>query len=344
MQFNVTFSPHIHSGKRVNQVMYQVLFALLPGIALYIWFFGWGIAINILLACATALSFEAIMLWLRKRPIQPFITDGSALITGCLFALAITPFLPWWITVLGIGFGMVFAKHLYGGLGNNPFNPAMVSYVVVLVSFPAEMTQWPSYAAVVQQGGLSFLDSFNIIFSGQFPVNLTLDAMSSATPLDDVKTNLGQFIAMHEIMQSPLYGAFAGKAWEWITAAYLLGGIWLIYVKAIDWRIPAAVLTGLFAISLFFNLVDSDIYAPPLFHLFSGAAILGAFFIATDPVTAATSIKGRWIFGLGIGSLIYVIRTWGGYPDGVAFAVLLMNLSAPTIDYMTRPKVFGARS
>ncbi|MCV6637481.1 electron transport complex subunit RsxD [Candidatus Albibeggiatoa sp. nov. NOAA] len=343
MQFKVTYSPHIHSGKRVNQVMYQVLLALLPGIATYIWFFGWGIAINILLACITALGFEAVMLWLRKRPIQPFIMDGSAVLTGCLFALATTPFLPWWMTVLGIGFGMVFAKHLYGGLGNNPFNPAMVSYVVLLVSFPAEMTQWPSYAAITQQGGLSFWDSFNIIFASQ-PTALPLDAITSATPLDDVKTSLGQFIAMHEIMQSTLYGTFAGKAWEWIAAAYLLGGLWLIYIKVIDWRIPTAVLTGLFVMSLVFNLVDNDIYAPPLFHIFSGAAILGAFFIATDPVTAATSVKGRWIFGLGIGGLVYIIRTWGGYPDGVAFAVLLMNLAVPTIDYVTKPKVFGARS
>ncbi|MEK7989597.1 MAG: electron transport complex subunit RsxD [Thiotrichaceae bacterium] len=341
MQFKVTYSPHIHSGKRVNQVMYQVLFALLPGIALYIWFFGWGIAINILLACTAALGFETLMLWLRKRPIKPFVTDGSALITGCLFALAITPFLPWWMTILGIGFGMIFAKHLYGGLGNNPFNPAMVSYVVVLISFPAEMTQWPSYTAIVQQGGVSFWDSFNIIFMGQPHIGLALDAISSATPLDDVKTNLGQFVALHEIMQNPIYGMFSGKAWESIAIAYMLGGIWLIYIKAIDWRIPSAVLTGLFVISLLFYLVDSDLYLSPLFHLFGGASILGAFFIATDPVTAATSIKGRWIFGLGIGCLVYVIRTWGGYPDGVAFAVLLMNLAVPTIDYMTRPKVFG---
>jgi electron transport complex protein RnfD len=238
----------------------------------------------------------------------------------------------------------VFAKHLYGGLGNNPFNPAMVSYVVLLVSFPAEMTQWPSYAAIVQQGGLSFWDSFNIIFTGQPRIDLALDAVSSATPLDDVRTHLNQFITIHEIMQNSLYGVFAGRAWEWIAAGYFLGGAWLIYVKAIDWRIPSAVLTGLFAMSLIFYFVDSDIYAPPLFHLFSGAAVLGAFFIATDPVTAATSVKGRWIFGLGIGGLIYVIRTWGGYPDGVAFAVLLMNLAVPSIDYVTQPKVFGARS
>lgn len=344
MQFKVTYPPHIHSGQRVNQVMFQVLYALIPGIALYIWFFGWGIVINILLACATAVSSEAIMLWLRKRPIQPFINDGSAVVTGCLFALATTPFLPWWMTVLGVSFGMVFAKHLYGGLGYNPFNPAMVSYVVVLVSFPAEMTQWPSYIAISQMGGLSFWDSFNIIFTGQPRVDLALDAISSATPLDNVKTNLGQFISVHETMQNPLYGMVAGKAWEWIATGYFIGGLWLIYLKVIDWRIPTAMLLALLLMSIVFNFVDNDLYPPALFHLFSGATMLGAFFIATDPVTAATSVKGRWIFGLGIGCLVYIIRTWGGYPDGMAFAVLLMNLTVPTIDYVTQPRLFGTRS
>lgn len=173
---------------------------------------------------------------------------------------------------------------------------------------------------------------------------LPIDAISSATPLDDLKTGLSQFVSIHEIMQTSLYGMFAGRAWEWIAMGYLVGGFYLIYNKIIDWRIPTAVLLSLMTFSLIFYLVDSDLYAPPLFHFFSGAAVLGAFFIATDPVTAATSVKGRWVFGFGIGGLIYVIRTWGGYPEGVAFAVLLMNLAVPTIDYLTQPRVFGTRS
>jgi Na+-translocating ferredoxin:NAD+ oxidoreductase subunit D len=343
MQFKITPSPHIHSGKSVDQLMYQVLYALLPGIIVYIWFFGWGIAINILIACSSALIFEAIMLKLRRRQLKPFINDGSALVTGCLFALATTPFLPWWMTVLGVGFGMIFAKHLYGGLGHNPFNPAMVGYVVLLVSFPVEMTQWPSYIALSQLGGLSFGESANIIFYGQVNLELGLDAISSATPLGEIKTGLGQFSSIHEIMQSPLYGSFAGRAWEWIALAYFLGGMYLIYKNIIDWRIPLAIISSLSAIALVFYMVDMDLYPSPLFHLLGGATILGAFFIATDPVTAATSTKGRWIFGIGIGLLIYVIRTWGSYPDGMAFAILLMNLTVPTIDYMTKPAVFGKR-
>jgi electron transport complex protein RnfD len=341
MQFKISTAPFIHKDNHsVSKMMRQVLYALIPGIAVYVYFFGWGIVINILLTSVTALICEALMLRLRNRPLRPFLTDNSALVTAWLLALALPPFVPWWIVVLGTTFGMIFAKHLYGGLGNNPFNPAMVAYAMLLISFPAEMTRFP---AVAELSGYypDIFHSFSMTFLGVPLGGLTLDAFSGATPLDAMKTALIQFYTIEEIKHNPLFGIYGGSGWEWINCAFLLGGGWLIYKRVITWHIPLAVLGSLAFISGLFFLFDSDIHPSPLFHILSGASILCAFFIATDPVTAATSNKGRLFYGAGIGLIIYVIRTWGGYPDGVAFGVLLMNMAAPFIDYYTQPRVFG---
>lgn len=341
MQFKLSTAPFMHqTNSSLSEIMRQVLYALIPGIAVYVYFFGLGIVVNILLTSITALSCEALMLWLRNRPLRPSLTDNSALVTAWLLALALPPFTPWWMAVLGTAFGIIFAKHLYGGLGYNPFNPAVVGYVMLLISFPVEMTRWPALASLSGHYP-GILDSFSIIFTGQPTSGLTLDALSGATPLDTMKTQLRHFYTVHEIKQNPLFGDFGAKGWEWIGNAFLLGGCWLIYKRVISWHIPMAVLGSLFIISGFFFLIDPDIHPSPLFYIFSGASIVGAFFIATDPVTAATSNKGRLFYGAGIGILIYVIRTWGGYPDAVAFAVLLMNMVVPIIDYYTQPRVFG---
>jgi electron transport complex protein RnfD len=340
MPFKPSPAPFTHQGNSVSEIMQQVLYALIPGIAVYVYFFGFGIVINIILASITALSCEALMLWLRKRPIRPFITDNSALVTAWLLASAMPPFAPWWMTILGTAFGIIFAKHLYGGLGYNPFNPAVTAYAMLLISFPVEMTHWPALASLSGHYP-GILDSISIIFSGHPTGGLTLDALSGATPLDTMKTELRHFHIIEEIKQNPLFGDFGAKGWEWISNAFFLGGCWLIYKRIITWHIPVAVLASLFIISGFFFLIDVDVYPSPLFHIFSGATIIGAFFIATDPVTAAASNKGRLYYGAGIGILIYVIRTWGGYPDAVAFSILLMNMAVPTIDYYTQPRVFG---
>lgn len=340
MHFKLSAPPHIHTLQTVPNLMRQVLYALLPGIVLYVYFFGWGIVVNILLTSLTALLCEALMLWMRDRPLRPFLTDFSVLVTAWLLALAIPPLLPWWMTVVGTAFAVIFAKHLYGGLGFNPFNPAMVGYVVLLISYPFQMTQWPALS-ILSGYHPDLLDSMNIIFTGQPWHSVTLDALSGATPLDTMKTQLKHFHTVFEIKQNPLFGDFGAKGGEWIGNAFFLGGCWLLYKRVISWQIPFAVLSSLFLIASFFFLMDPDTHPSPLFHIFSGASILAAFFIATDPVTAATSNKGRLLYGAGIGILIYVIRTWGGYPDGVAFAVLLMNMAAPTIDYYTKPRVFG---
>ena len=341
MNLNAPSSPHIHSGNQLSTLMQKVLLALLPGIAVYISFFGWGIVVNILIAVIAALVFEAVVVMLRKRPVGHYLGDYSAVLTAVLLALSLPPLAPWWLIVVGVFFAIVFAKHLYGGLGFNPFNPAMIGYVVLLISFPREVTNWLPPDSVSQQA-ISFMDALQASVSGAFSNGITADAISMATPLDHLKTQLHQSHPISEIINSgSIFGSFAGLGWEWISITFLLGGCWLIYEKVIHWHIHVAMLGSLTIISGLFWLIDPESYASPLFHLLSGGVMLGAFFIATDPVTASTTNKGRILFGIGIGLLVYIIRTWGGYPEGVAFAVLLMNMLAPTLDYYTQPKVFG---
>lgn len=336
MEFNTYSSPHLPVAEDVSAMMQKVLLALVPGTACAAWLFGWGILINILLASLTAIAAEALVLKARRRPVMMTLLDGSALLTAVLLALALPPLTPWWIPVIGTLFAIVVAKQLYGGLGYNPFNPAMAGYVVLLISFPLELTLW---SAPGDYPGLQ--DTLALVFSDAARSGTSLDALSMATPMDTIKTRLGLNETISEIHSTVLFGYFGGRAWEWINLGFLLGGLWLLQARMIQWQIPVGMLGALFAMSLVFYLFNPDSYTSPAFHLFSGAAMLGAFFIATDPVSASTTPRGRLIYGAGIGVLTYLIRTWGGYPDGVAFAVLLMNMAAPTIDHYTRPRVFG---
>ncbi len=340
MLLNTPSSPHFHGPSTVTTVMLRVAYALIPGVLLYSWLFGWGVIINVLLVTITALATEALMLRLRQRPVKMFLTDGSALVTALLLGLALPPLAPWWMVLIGTAFAIIFAKHLYGGLGFNPFNPAMVGYVMLLISFPREMTSWPAPLSL-SEAHLTLSQSLAYVFGGNLPAGIKLDALTMATPLDALKTNLGLDKSMQEITASPIFGSIAGSGWEWINIAFLGGGLWLMYKNIISWHVPAATLGSLALISMVFFLIDPTAYTSPLFHLLSGGAILGAFFIATDPVSGATTPKGRIYFGIGVGILTYVIRTWGGYPDAIAFSILLMNMAAPTIDYYTRPRVFG---
>jgi electron transport complex protein RnfD len=314
---------------------------MVPGITALVWFFGWGILINLALATVMALGAEAAMLAARSKPLALHLGDYSAVVTAWLLAVALPPLAPWWMTVIGILAAIVVAKHLYGGLGYNPFNPAMIGYVVLLISFPREMSAWLIPHGIGQPHALSLLDTLQIIFGGAG--SLPIDALTGATPLDVLRTQLGLGQTVAEIRNSPVFGIVAGRGWEWATAGFLTGGLWLIYTRTAAWQIPAGLLGGLAVMATAFYLIDPQHYAPPWFHLWSGAAIFGAFFIATDPVTASTTPRGRLIYGAGIGILIYLIRGFGGYPDGVAFSVLLMNIAAPTIDLYTRPRVFGER-
>jgi Na+-translocating ferredoxin:NAD+ oxidoreductase subunit D len=340
MEFQTHSSPHAGRPNRVEKVMLQVILALIPGTIALIYYFGWGVLINAVLAIIAALGFEALIMKLRKRPVLPPLLDLSATLTALLFAIAIPPLLPWWLVVLGMAFAIIMVKQMYGGLGYNPFNPAMAAYVLLLISYPVEMTSWLP-PVLLAEHSLSLSQILAIKFAGAMPQGLNMDAISMATPLDEMRTKLDLNQMISEIRNSPLWGDFGGKGWEWVGNWFLMGGIWMVYKRTITWQIPLAFLGGLVGMASLFWLFDPESYPFPLFHLFSGGAILGAFFIATDPVTASTTRIGQLIYGLSIGALVYIIRTWGGYPDAVAFAVLLMNMAAPTIDYYTRPRVYG---
>lgn len=338
--FQVGGAPHMPPQTTVAGVMRQVLYALIPGIAAHAWFFGPGIFVQILLAVVFALGFEAIMLTVRGRDLRVFLGDYSAVVTAVLFALCIPPLAPWWISLVAMLFAIVVAKHLYGGLGHNIFNPAMVGYIVVLVSFPQAMTQWLSPQAIaVDVPGLG--ESLAAIFTGQLTAPLAWDAITQSTPLDTIKTGVDSGRMMAEIRGAPVFGDFGGLGWEWIANWYALGGLYLLYRRVISWQVPVAVLGSVLLISLPAFLLDPGSNPAPLQHIFSGALVLCAFFIATDPVSGCTSTAGRLWFGAGVGVITLVIRRWGGYPDGIAFGVLLMNMAAPLIDRYTRPRIYG---
>lgn len=335
-------APHWRRSNSVAATMRQVLYALLPAAACHIFFYGPGLAINALIAMATALATEAFALRLRSQPLRPFLGDGSALITALLLAFCLPPLLPWWITAIGTIFAIGIAKQLYGGLGLNVFNPAMAGYAMLLLFFPAWLVQWtPPYIGDLDYEALSAAQSLYYTLSGSLPAGLDLDAVTRATPLDIVKSQLGMMYTMDAIRANPMFGDFGGAGWEWVGNFVTLGGIWLLYRGIIRWQIPAAMLAGIMLPALFYWLADPDIYPSPLFHLWTGGTLLGAFFIATDPVSSPVTSRGRLIHGAGCGLITWAIRSWGSFPDGVAFAILTMNAAVPLIDRWTRPRIYG---
>lgn len=347
MTFKLAASPHTHSRRTTQQVMRWVYLALLPGVLLQTYFFGVGVYVQILLALATAWLAEAAVMRLRNRPIAHAWQDHTAIVTAVLLAIAIPALAPWWVIVIGTLFAIVVVKHVYGGVGQNLFNPAMAGYVILLISFPVQLTSWPLPSELAQLP-LTFGDTLHIIFTGftQAGHNLEqlrmgVDGITMATPLDSLRQDLGQAMTLTESLTKPIFGSLGGIGWAWVNLGFLVGGLILIKQRIISWHIPGGMLLGLLIPAAIYWLFHPDQAIPPLMHALSGATMLGAFFIATDPVTAATSNKGRLIFGLLIGVLVFVIRTWGGYPDAVAFAVLLANMTVPVLDKYTQPTVYG---
>lgn len=336
MKLPATASPYITDAPSVSFIMAQVLLALLPAVALYVYFFGAAVLTTLALASATALLCEALMLRIRAVPVAPFLADLSVLVTAWLIALSLPPLLPWWMTVLATAFAVVVAKHLYGGLGNNPFNPAMVAYAVLIIAFPAQMTRWPAPLALLTAPP-GFLDQLLLPFSGH-----ALDAVSMATPLDTLKTQLALLPSVEAVRAAqPVFGAIGGRGGEWIAAAYLAGGLYLWARRIVTWPIPFSFLAGIFLLATVLHTFNPARFADGFFHLATGATLIGAFFIATDPVSGPTTRRGQLIFGFALGVLTYLIRVFGGYPDGVAFAVLLGNAFVPLIDMYTQPPTFG---
>jgi electron transport complex protein RnfD len=298
--------PFIHSGRNTNWYMRQALWAMIPGISLLTIFFGRDILFNILIASISAVLFELLILKIERRPLLATLQDSSVLVTAWLIAVSVPATLSPLLLILGVFFAVVIAKHLYGGLGHNIFNPAMVAYVVLLVSFPLAMSQWPHATP-----------------PAFFP--FSIDATSQATPLDLWHTQ-------DIIHWQPI--------WVLINLSWALGGFYLLIRRLIAWQTVVGFILSL----IILTQIDIGLSINPqaiLLQLFSGGTMLAAFFIVTDPVTSATTPWGRFIFGMGAAIFTFVIRAKAGYPDGLAFSILLMNCMVPFLDYFTKPRVFG---
>lgn len=325
-------SPAIKERSTVSMLMFTVILGLLPPLFLQIGFFGYQILGNLFFGIGFALFLEAVCLKLRNYPIRPFILDGSAFVTAWLLIISVPANIPIWTLLIGIFFSIVVAKHAYGGIGSNPFNPAMIGYAVLLISFPKIMTNWPISDGFEIRNFIQFSQFFSIA-----NINEAYDAIVSATPLDQIKTSLflGKEVNALPISLSTL------SSYQMIAILYFLGGLFLVYKKVITWHLPLSLILSIYIFSGLLHLYDQNTYMSPLFHLLNGATFLAAFFIITDPVSSPTTLKGKIIFGILIGLITVIIRNYGGYPDGIAFAVIFMNICVPLIEKFTQPKVFG---
>ncbi len=330
----MSHSPYVRKPASVQRVMGLVLLGLTPGIAAYVWQIGGGIVVNLALATLTALAAEAIVVRLRGRDVRLALGDLSAVVTAWLVVLCFPPIVPWWLTVSAVLVAIVAVKQLYGGLGQNPFNPAMAAYCTMIVAFPALMAQWPT------PGAMPFATQLDLILGGP----RDLDGMTAATALDALRTGLRTgTTSVENVLKDSVFGLVGGRGWEWISIGYILGGLFLLATRVITWHMPAAFIAALAGTAAIFWLYDPAGFASPLFHLATGGAMLSAFFIVTDPITGASTPRGKLLFAAGIGVIAWLIRNFGAYPEGIAFAVLLMNICVPLIDMKTQPDVFGHR-
>lgn len=316
-------SPHIRAAQDSAQIMRSVIYALLPACAVSIYFFGLP-ALRVLVLCTLGCVLAEILC--QKMMSRPSSwRDGSAALTGILLALNLPPASPWWLALLGALVAIVIGKQVYGGLGHNPFNPALVARVVLLISFPVQMTTW----------------------SAPTPLGSGLDAVTTATPLGEMKSAVmlsGELpAALQQGSWNYFLGNMGGCLGEVSALALLLGAAYLFWKRIITWHIPVSFLGSVVVIAGIFWLIDPIRYPDPLFHLLTGGLMLGVFFMATDMVTSPVTARGMLIFGFGCGLLTVLIRLFGGYPEGASFAILLMNAATPLIDRYTRPRPFGAQ-
>ena len=344
--FTVSPSPHVHSGNSVERLMYDVLLALTPAFLVSVWFFGLGaVYVTLVSVLCCILAEYVIQKHLLKQ--EPTLRDGSAIVTGVLLAFNVPTNIPLWILILGAVVAIGVGKMTFGGLGNNPFNPALVGRVFMLISFPVQMTSWPK--PIVSRWNLETVFSF-----GDYPVEY-IDTYTGATPLGVVKEGIKALetgstnaetlsdIIAHEIPEAfnLLIGNLGGSMGEVSTVALLLGFAYLLIRKVITWHIPVSIIftTAIFTGVLW--LVNPATNASPVFHLLTGGLLLGAIFMATDYVTSPMSYKGMLIYGVGIGAITVLIRVYGAYPGGVSFAILIMNAFVPLINTYLKPVRFG---
>ena len=337
--------PFLKKSLTVQQIMMVVMLALAPATLYGLFTFGWPAVYLFAVTVGSAVVFEAVWLKMAGRPIAPALSDGSAALTGWLLAMTLPPWAPWWIGVLGSLIAIWLGKQVFGGVGQNLFNPAMVARVVLLISFPVHMTLFVDPSLVLNTGAPGLKDSLAVTFGVGAPP--AMDTVSSASVLGHLKTEVGRGNEWLQVfnntydMQNVLWGAVPGSLGETSAPLILLGGLLLLGLRIISWHIPVAMIGTLAVMATIFNFIDPMAYPGAAIHVLSGATLLGAFFIATDLVTSPVSPLGKLVFGFGCGLLVYVIRTWAGYPEGLAFAVLIMNAATPLIDRYTRPRVYG---
>jgi len=336
-------APFTHTSNSVTRTMVWVVLALTPATGYGLWLFGWPALFLFGITVASALLAEAAMLLLAGQPVRTRLLDGSALLTAWLLAMSLPPWAPWWVGVLGSVSAIVLGKHLFGGLGQNLFNPAMVARIVLLISFPVQMTAWVAPAPLGSDHAPGLHQAWAYT-SGQVAVP---EHLSAATALGLLKNEHAKGVPVSTAAQAlpPVallaQGQESGSMGETSAVLLLAGGVLLLLLRIISWHIPVAMLGTLGVLAALSHSVNPGNFAAMHVHLLSGAAVLGAFFIATDYVTSPVSRSGQLVFGAGIGALTWVIRALGGYPEGLAFAVVLMNALVPLIDRFMRPRVFG---
>lgn len=324
-QLVVSLSPHVQGTQSTQKIMLNVVLALMPAFAVSLYYFGIGTLIVTLISVASCVLFEYLIQRYVMR-VKTSVSDLSAVVTGLILAFNLPSNLPWYIIVIGALVAIGMAKMSFGGLGNNIFNPAIVARVFMLISFPVQMTSWP----LPIESRMKYMD-----------------AITGATPLGILKEGLGKGETISQLSsQLPsnmdmLMGLSGGSLGEVAAFALLLGFAWLLITKTITWHIPVSIFTTIIAFAGILWLVNPEIYANPIFHLLAGGVMLGAIFMATDYVTSPMHPCGMWIYGIGIGLLTVIIRVWGSYPEGMSFAILIMNGVVPLINRYMKPKRFG---
>lgn len=346
--FRVVSSPHTHSSNLTAHIMLWVIAMMLPALGVQLYYFGFGVLIQIMIAVVLAIIIEIGIAKLRKKTTAFYLADISGILTALILAMSIPPYAPYWIIVIGVISSLLLAKHSYGGLGQNLFNPAMVGYALLLVSFPVQMTSWLVPIDLLNEPP-TFNDAISLIFSDVTSDGFSLhqlvnsvDGIAQATPLDSMKSSLAKF-GFDRVMNTPIFDGLFATGWFQLNIAFLFGGLVLIYKRIIHWQIPASLLVAFFVLSALTELFTEQAHLHFISHLFSGAMMFGAFFIATDPVSASITPKGKLIFGALVGILLYIIRYYGNYPDAIAFSVLLANICVPLIDHYTQPRIYGTK-
>ncbi len=320
--FTVSPSPHIHSEETTRKIMYRVVYAMIPALLWSVFVFGLDALWITLIAVAACLAFEyVIQKYLLK--VSPSINDGSALITGILLAFNVPANLPWWIMIIGALIAVGVGKLSFGGIGSNVFNPALVGRVFMLISFPVHMTSWP----VASDDGIDALTTAT-------PLGIIKQGLTAGTPVSELTSELPSSVGM-------LLGNMSGSLGEVSALLLILGGLYMLYKKVITWHIPVSIIATVAAVAAIFWIIDPQSYVSPIYHVLTGGLMLGAIFMATDMVTSPMTTRGQLIFGAGIGIITISIRLFGAYPEGISFAILIMNAFTPLINNYVKPKRFG---